>query len=51
MWLEEKEFLELIKEWWKEFRVDGWAGFKLATKLKLLKGKIKEWQLITLGTL
>lgn len=39
MWLEQKNFPELIAEWWKEFRVTGWAGFKLASKQKLLKGK------------
>lgn len=43
MWLEESHFLDFIREWWKELRVEGWAGFRLAVKLKLLKGKIKEW--------
>lgn len=43
MWLEEKKFPEIIKQWWKGFRVVGWAGSKLAIKIKLLKGKITEW--------
>lgn len=33
----------MIKEWWKEIRIEGWEGFKLAAKLKVLKSKIKEW--------
>lgn len=43
MWFEEDQFPEKIKEWWKEIRLEGWEGFKLAAKLKELKGKIKEW--------
>lgn len=43
MWLEENKFPLMISEWWKELTVEGWAGYKLATKLKLLKIKIKEW--------
>ncbi|XXG46977.1 hypothetical protein AAC387_Pa09g0968 [Persea americana] len=41
--LEEKMFPQMIKEWWKELKVDGWVGYRLGTKLKLLKVKIKEW--------
>lgn len=43
MWLEEKDFPNLIKEWWMSFSVEGWAGHGLAIKLKMLKQKIKEW--------
>lgn len=43
MWLEEHHFPALIGEWWKEFSVDGWAGYRLAMKLKLLKNRIKDW--------
>ena len=43
MWLEENQFPKLIQDWWKEIKVDGWAGHRLATKLKVLKNKIKEW--------
>lgn len=38
-----EDFSRLIKEWWKNIRVEGWARFKLGWKLKVLKGKIKEW--------
>lgn len=37
--MEEKPFLQLVKEWWMELRVEGWAGYKLAAKLKYLKQK------------
>lgn len=33
----------MIMEWWKELKVEGWAGYRLATKLKFLKATIKEW--------
>lgn len=36
-----ENFPDLIKEWWQNLKVEGWAGFKLARKLKLLKGNIK----------
>eukprot|EP00268_Persea_americana_P008188 TRINITY_DN13159_c0_g2_i1.p1 TRINITY_DN13159_c0_g2~~TRINITY_DN13159_c0_g2_i1.p1 ORF type:complete len:214 (+),score=40.85 TRINITY_DN13159_c0_g2_i1:166-807(+) len=43
IWLEEEQFPSLIQKWWEEIRVEGWAGYKLATKLKLLKIRMKEW--------
>eukprot|EP00268_Persea_americana_P011377 TRINITY_DN14820_c0_g1_i2.p2 TRINITY_DN14820_c0_g1~~TRINITY_DN14820_c0_g1_i2.p2 ORF type:complete len:146 (-),score=32.55 TRINITY_DN14820_c0_g1_i2:579-1016(-) len=43
MWLQEENFTKLVHKWWEEIRVDGWAGHRLATKLKLLKIKLKEW--------
>ena len=43
MWLEEKNFTEKIRGWWREMKIEGWAGYRLITKLKLLKLKIKEW--------
>ena len=43
MWLEEKQFPTLIQGWWEEIKVEQWAGHRLATKLKELKNKIKEW--------
>lgn len=42
MWLEEKQFVELIKNWWDNMR-EGLAIFRLAIKLKKLKQTIKEW--------
>ena len=51
MWLEDKEFPQMILDWWKEIKVEGWAAYRLATKLNLLMAtklnllrfKIKEW--------
>ena len=42
MWLHEENFSNLVQNWWEEIRVDGWAGYRLATRLKLLKTKLKE---------
>lgn len=43
IWLEEKDLGGLIKSWWDNTTVEGWAGFKLSVKFKTLEGKIKEW--------
>ena len=43
MWLEEKQFVEHIKVWWKNIEVDGCAEIRLLLKLKKLKEEIKEW--------
>lgn len=43
IWLEEKEFPQLIAEWWKELQLEGWPGHRLAFKLKMLKVIIKDW--------
>ena len=32
-----------VKDWWNSFNVTRRADFKLATKLSLLKVKLKEW--------
>lgn len=45
MWLEEPQFVELIREWRQSFNI-GRARFRQAIKLKKLKekkNKIKEW--------
>lgn len=41
MWLEEPHFFDLIGNWWKEIRVDGCVGFRLAIQLKMLKSNIR----------
>lgn len=43
MWLEEQHCPALVRDWWKEIPVEGWACYKVAMKLKLLKGRIKDW--------
>ena len=42
-------FREKVKEWWASFTVNRTASFMLATKLKLLKGRLKEWELENRG--
>lgn len=44
-----KQFPALVKEWWRTLIVDVWEGHKLLIKLKLLKGKIKEWVRLSYG--
>lgn len=44
MWLQETSFIDSVKEWWEEFFVEGWMGFQLSQKLKLLKKKINSWK-------
>jgi len=43
MWLEFEGFSDLIKEWWGEAQVDGYASYIVATKLKFVKEKLKKW--------
>ena len=43
MWLEEKGFKDLIRAWWSGKQVQGWAGFRLASKMRCLKANIKVW--------
>lgn len=43
MWLEEKHFPALVRECWSKLRVEGWASYRLASKLKHLKRNIKDW--------
>jgi len=39
MWLEFEGFNDVIKEWWEEAWVNGFASFVVACKLKLIKEK------------
>ena len=43
MWLEFEGFSDIIKEWWGEAQVDGFASYIVATKLKFVKEKFKKW--------
>lgn len=43
MWLEEHNFSDLIRGWWKDLKVSGWEGFRLVTIFKKLKAFIKDW--------
>ncbi|XP_075087637.1 uncharacterized protein LOC142169644 [Nicotiana tabacum] len=50
-WLEVDGFKDLVKAWWLSFAVQGHPDFILATKLKLLKAKLKEWNVANFGDL
>ena len=41
MWLEFEAFSNLIKEWWGERQVLGFASFIVASKLKYIKEKLE----------
>ncbi|RVW43464.1 Transposon TX1 uncharacterized 149 kDa protein [Vitis vinifera] len=43
MWLKVDGFKGLLREWWQGIEVRGRASFRLASKLKLLKQRIKTW--------
>jgi exonuclease III len=42
-WLENKKFIEIVESFWTSHRVEGWMGFALKEKLKLLKPILKDW--------
>lgn len=50
-WWLEVGFKDLVKAWWLSFAVQGHPDFILATKLKLLKAKLKEWNTTNFGDL
>ena len=43
MWLEVEGSRDLIKRRWEEARVEGYASFVVAKKLKVIKAEIKKW--------
>jgi len=43
MWLEFEGVSDLIREWWGETQIQGFAIFVVASKLKRLKAKLKVW--------
>ncbi|KAF3625972.1 ATP-dependent zinc metalloprotease FtsH [Capsicum annuum] len=42
-WLKVEGFNQLVHEWWNGFLVEGCPEYKLCTKLKMLKLKLKKW--------
>ena len=51
MWLKADGFTDLLRGWWQGFEVRGRASFRLATKMKELKQKIKVWNREVFGRL
>ncbi|XP_028099600.1 uncharacterized protein LOC114299127 [Camellia sinensis] len=48
-WFLHKDFHNFWKSNWKESRVEGWAGFILFQKLKILKSSLKSWNVEVFG--
>lgn len=50
-WLETEKFKDRVKGWWESLEATGRPDFVFATKLKLLKDKLKEWNSTNYGSL
>ncbi|KAH1129367.1 hypothetical protein J1N35_000745 [Gossypium stocksii] len=44
-WMNHRGFKPMIAEKWKGFNVEGRVGFRLKTKLKLMKDYLKQWNM------
>ncbi|RVW31784.1 hypothetical protein CK203_099460 [Vitis vinifera] len=51
MWLKVEGFQDMIRRWWWEIEVRGSASYRLATKLKEIKQKLKVWNKEVFGNL
>ncbi|KAJ9701691.1 hypothetical protein PVL29_006878 [Vitis rotundifolia] len=51
MWLKTEGFKELLRDWWQGAGGRGRASFRLASKLKAMKEKIKAWNREVFGRL
>ncbi|RVW62494.1 hypothetical protein CK203_064025 [Vitis vinifera] len=51
MWLKVEGFKDLLRSWWQGMSVSGRASYKLATKLKGIKQKLKVWNREVFGNL
>ena len=51
MWLKVEGFIDLIQSWWRGIEVRGTASFRLATKMKGIKHKLKVWNREVFGSL
>ena len=51
MWLKVEGFQDMIRRWWWEVEVRGSASYRLATKLKEIKQKLKVWNKEVFGNL
>lgn len=48
-WTTHPNFIHFINIKWNEYRVEGWAGFRLKEKLKLMKADLREWNKSVFG--
>lgn len=51
MWLKVEGFKDLLRSWWQVMSVSGRASYRLATKLKVIKQKLKVWNREVFGNL
>ena len=51
MWLHSEGFSNVIKQWWGEAQVNGFASYVVANKLKYIKVKLKVWNREVFGDL
>jgi len=51
MWLRAEEFSDLIKKWWQEEEVQGFACYVVARKLKGVKLSLKKWNKEVFGNI
>ena len=51
MWLKVEGFKDLIYSWWQGIEVRGSASYRLATKMKEIKQKLKVWNREVFGRL
>lgn len=50
-WIQHPTFSEFVAEKWNWFNVQGWGGFRVKEKLKLLKCELKNWRVEVFGCL
>ncbi|MCH84550.1 reverse transcriptase, partial [Trifolium medium] len=50
-WLGHNLFNKVVEDWWRETEVTGWMGFVLKEKLRGLKTRLKEWNMVEFGSL
>lgn len=48
-WIAHPDFETFINNRWQQYKVDGWTGFRLKEKLKLLKMDLKSWNILVFG--
>jgi len=44
-WQDMPGYKQFVSDKWKSLSIDGWGGFVLKEKLKLIKGALREWHL------
>lgn len=49
MWLLAWGFADRIRLWWPSYHVEGSPSFMFATKLKMLKGDLQQWNANVFG--